>query len=70
MHLYNIKQIKIPVPPLEEQKKIGDILQSIETKIHREKEKLNPLIEIKQGLMQSLLTGKVRVKVDEEVVSS
>ncbi|MEK5272492.1 restriction endonuclease subunit S [Aeribacillus sp. FSL K6-8394] len=66
----NIKQIKIPVPPLEEQKKIGDILQSIETKIHREKEKLNPLIEIKQGLMQVLLTGKVRVKVDDEVVSS
>lgn len=66
----NIKQIKIPVPPLEEQKKIGDILQSIETKIHREKEKLNPLIEIKQGLMQILLAGKVRVKVDDEVVSS
>ncbi|WML26277.1 restriction endonuclease subunit S [Neobacillus sp. OS1-33] len=65
----NIKSIKIPVPPIEEQKKIGDILQSFDEKIQHEQKKLIPLTNLKNGLMQVLLTGKVRVKVDEKVVS-
>jgi len=67
----SLYSIKVPLPSLNEQNKISNILTSIEQKIETEKEKLSIINEIKKGLMQSLLTGKVRVKVDEdEVVSS
>jgi type I restriction enzyme, S subunit len=66
----NLYSIKVPLPPLKEQNKMSNILTSIEQKIETEKEKLSIINEIKKGLMQSLLTGKVRVKVDDEVVSS
>ncbi|MFC0298461.1 restriction endonuclease subunit S [Geobacillus jurassicus] len=66
----SLYSIKVPLPSLNEQNKISNILTSIEQKIETEKEKLSIINEIKKGLMQSLLTGKVRVKVDDEVVSS
>ncbi|KGM46336.1 hypothetical protein NP83_00870 [Neobacillus niacini] len=67
----NIKQIYIPIPPLEEQKKIGAILQSLDDKIQHEYKKLIPLNETKKGIMQVLLTGVVRVKLNsEEVITS
>ena len=50
-------------PPIEEQKKIADIISLIDNKIHVEiDKKLNQEI-LKKGLMQKLLTGKIRVKV-------
>ncbi|MDO0877410.1 restriction endonuclease subunit S [Anoxybacillus gonensis] len=63
------KKFKIVVPPLEEQLKISEVLQTIDKKIIMEKRKLSELQDIKAGLMQVLLTGKVRVKVDNEVMS-
>ncbi|AIF44980.1 restriction endonuclease subunit S [Virgibacillus sp. SK37] len=61
----------IVVPTLEEQNKIVDIIESVETRINYDEEKLSELYKIKQGLMQQLLTGKVRVQIneDEEVPS-
>ncbi|MGJ7034251.1 restriction endonuclease subunit S [Anoxybacillus eryuanensis] len=61
--------IHVPIPPIQEQRKIATILKSVEDKVQKEKEKLAKLFSIKKGLMQVLLTGKVRVKVDEEVMS-
>lgn len=52
----------IAIPPLNEQKKIAEIISSIDEKIFvnvRHKEKLNKL---KKGLMSDLLSGKVRTK--------
>ncbi|STO36811.1 EcoKI restriction-modification system protein HsdS [[Flavobacterium] thermophilum] len=65
-----IKSLSIPLPSLNEQRKIVNSLSSIDSKVQVETEKLIKLREIKKGLMQVLLTGKVRVKVDDEVVSS
>ncbi|RDV23417.1 restriction endonuclease subunit S, partial [Parageobacillus toebii] len=66
-----LENFKIPVPPIEEQIEIAKILSSVDEKMSVEKVKKESLQIIKKGLMQSLLTGKVRVKVDEdEVVSS
>ncbi|MGG6439851.1 restriction endonuclease subunit S [Saccharococcus caldoxylosilyticus] len=66
-----VETFKIPVPPLEEQIEIAKMLSSLDEKLSVEKVKKESLQTIKKGLMQSLLTGKVRVKVDEdEVVSS
>jgi type I restriction enzyme, S subunit len=61
--------LKIALPSIQEQQKIVDILSSIDNKIVTEEEKLNKLSTLKRGLMQVLLTGKVRVKVDDEVMS-
>lgn len=65
-----LRKISIPIPPLDEQMEIVSILTSVDQMHQNELERLSQLQNIKKGLMQSLLTGKVRVKVDDEVVSS
>ncbi|MGG4000627.1 restriction endonuclease subunit S [Anoxybacillus kestanbolensis] len=69
VHLSQFFKISVPVPPKDEQKKIVEIISSIENKIQNEKQRLNQLQMTKKALMQVLLTGKVRVKVDNEVMS-
>lgn len=59
----SIKEIKIQLPPIPEQKKIASILSSVDNEIGNEIENKEKLIQIKKGLMQVLLTGKIRVKV-------
>nr|WP_255573471.1 restriction endonuclease subunit S [Anoxybacillus sp. ST4] len=63
------QELTIALPPIDEQKKIGEILYNYDKKIDHEKRWKNQLQTIKKGLMQVLLTGKVRVKVDDEVMS-
>ncbi|ABN69863.1 restriction modification system DNA specificity domain [Staphylothermus marinus F1] len=60
----DLERIKIPLPPLSEQQKIAEILSTIDKWIsleHRRKEKLKGL---KKGLMNLLLTGRIRVRVE------
>ncbi|WP_323659237.1 restriction endonuclease subunit S [Aliarcobacter butzleri] len=52
----NFKSIRIPLPPLEEQKKIADILSTVDKKIAFVEENINATEELKKGLMQKLLT--------------
>jgi len=59
----NLKDIDLAVPPLVEQKQISQILSSVDDKLQVLSEKKVTYQELKQGLMQQLLTGKVRVKV-------
>ncbi|MFY9084057.1 restriction endonuclease subunit S [Aliarcobacter cryaerophilus] len=56
-----IKEIKIPFPPLEEQKQIAEILSTVDNKLENLKEKKQYFEELKKGLMQKLLTGEIRV---------
>lgn len=67
--LTRIKGFLIPLPSEDEQKEIADILLTIDKKLKNEKQKHVQLLSIKKALMQALLTGKVRVKVDDEVMS-
>ncbi|OZM58360.1 hypothetical protein CIB95_01965 [Lottiidibacillus patelloidae] len=61
----------VPVPSLLEQDKIASMLSIFDEKIEKETRFYQKLNTLKKGLMQVLLTGKVRVKVDEnEVVST
>lgn len=55
----------IPLPSLDEQIKIASIIDNFDKKITLEKDKLEYLICTKKGLMQQLLTGKVRVPTTE-----
>ncbi len=52
----DIKNGKIPLPPIEEQKKIADILSTVDKKIAFVEENINATEELKKGLMQKLLT--------------
>ena len=52
----DIKKIKIFFPPLEEQKKIADILSTVDKKIAFVEENISATEELKKGLMQKLLT--------------
>ena len=60
----DLVSVKIPYPPLLEQKAIADILSKADDEIELLKNKLKQLKEQKSGLMQQLLTGKIRVKVN------
>ncbi|WP_251217354.1 restriction endonuclease subunit S [Bacillus cereus] len=64
-----MKKFKVVVPSIVEQNNIVSILSVIDSKIEKEQKKLSSLQTIKTGLMQSLLTGKVCVKVDEAEVT-
>jgi len=50
-----------PLPPLPEQQRIAEILSQIDQTIEKEQQYKEKLQKIKQGLMEDLLTGKVRV---------
>ena len=63
--LSNFKTIVMPKPNLQEQKRIRDKLKSVQNMIFNYQKCLRKYEEVKKALMQDLLTGKVRVKVDE-----
>ena len=57
----DVKKIKIFLPPPPEQKRIASILSQIDEAIEKEQKYKEKLERIKRGLMEDLLTGKVRV---------
>jgi len=57
-----VKGLQLPLPSLEEQNKIVNILTETDTKLQQEQAHKTQLEQLKKGLMQQLLTGKVRVK--------
>ena len=58
----NIKAITVPLPSLEEQKQITKILSTTDDKLETLRAKKESFETLKQGLMQKLLTGEVRVQ--------
>ncbi len=53
--------VKIPYPSFDEQKAIASILKAADKEIDLLKQKLEALKHQKKGLMQVLLTGKIRI---------
>lgn len=58
----NIKRLRIPTPPLPEQKKIAEILSTWDEAISTLERLIEKKEELKKGLMQQLLTGKKRFR--------
>ncbi|MEM1823495.1 MAG: restriction endonuclease subunit S, partial [Candidatus Hadarchaeales archaeon] len=58
-----LKSLKIPLPPLPEQRKIAEIFSIVDKKLELERKRKEKLERIKRGLMNDLLTGKKRVKI-------
>ena len=59
------QELTVALPSTEEQEKIAKILATMESSINTIKKQLEKLQLVKKGLMEDLLTGKVRVKVEE-----
>ena len=58
----NIRYHKIKLPNLDEQQKIAEVLTACDDEINLLNSKLENLKKQKQGLMQKLLSGKVRAR--------
>ncbi|MFG1523852.1 restriction endonuclease subunit S [Halobacteriovorax sp. RZ-3] len=63
LSLKAIRATPIAIPPKEEMEKINNSITSIDETLSGKVTKLEKVKNMKKGLMQDLLTGKVRVKV-------
>ena len=63
-HLYqrDFVNFEFPIPPLEEQQKIVKILSTVDHQLDLERKEKRHLERVKSGLMDKLLSGRVRVK--------
>jgi type I restriction enzyme, S subunit len=66
MNLPTIEKLIVAKPDVEEQNRIAAVIDTHETRIRTEEQYLSKLKLEKEGLMQDLLTGRVRVKVPGE----
>ncbi len=57
-----VQKIEVPIPPtIEEQTQIATILSDMDNELEILEEKLQKAEQLKQGMMQNLLTGKIRL---------
>lgn len=61
----DFSKVQVEVPDYEEQVAIDNVLTTAHAEIKSYEQKLNTLQQQKKGLMQKLLTGEVRVKIEE-----
>lgn len=59
------KQTIIPLVPLDEQRAIADVLVAVDAEITVLQRRLESVRQIKQGMMQELITGRTRLIHDE-----
>jgi len=64
LNIGELREIPILCPPVPEQERISEVLSTVERKIEIERENKQYLQDLKRGLMQDLLTGKVRITSD------
>jgi len=61
VHPTDLNPLKLYLPNKNEQTRIATILSEMDTEIQKLENKLNKYKQIKQGMMQQLLTGKIRL---------
>ena len=68
VHIYinNLAQVQIELPPITEQRAIAGVLSDMDAEIAVLKQRRDKTRAIKQGMMQQLLTGRVRLGIQEE----
>ena len=64
VHIYqkDLKTLKFKFPSIKEQQKIAETLMSFDKEIRLLKERIRIVKRLKKGLMQQLLTGKIRLQ--------
>lgn len=63
---YHVNQVKISVPNKKEQTAIATILSDMDEEIQSLEQRLGKTRQIKQGMMQELLTGKTRLPFNKD----
>jgi type I restriction enzyme S subunit len=63
INLQILKNLQVPLPTLEEQRKISEILLAVDEKLENLRREKTKLERIKQWFMEELLTGRIRVRV-------
>ena len=66
VHTEYLLRLKIPLPPINEQKRMVEMLSTVTLKLELERQERARIEKIKSGLMDLLLTGKVRIKVEQD----
>jgi type I restriction enzyme, S subunit len=61
LNLRIIRQVTVPFPSFEEQSAIAAVLSDMDAEITALEAKLNKARQVKQGMMQELLTGRIRL---------
>lgn len=61
LNIFIVENIEISYPNIEKQKQIGIALMNMELELSGIERKLEKQKQLKQGMMQSLLTGKIRL---------
>ena len=61
LSLNKIRALQIPLPSLPEQRAIAAVLSDMDTEIQALERRREKVKQIKQGMMQQLLTGRVRL---------
>jgi type I restriction enzyme S subunit len=64
-HFKFLKESLFITPPLHEQRAIASVLSDMDAEIEALEAKRNKYTRIKQGMMQDLLTGRVRLPMKE-----
>ena len=64
LNIRDVEVFNLAKPQLMEQRKIASVLSSADQELNKLLTQLDQLKEQKKGLMQKLLTGEVRVKID------
>ena len=62
--LFRIEKIRLPLPSLSEQQKITEILSVVDERLRFLRKRKDRLENVKKGLMNELLTGKKRVRLE------
>ena len=66
IHIPELSQVEVPLPPLHEQLKIVEVLATWDTAIEKTKTLAEQYRIQKHGLMQKLLTGKWRIQTEDK----
>jgi len=67
--LHDFRNVQVAVPTLGEQDRLLAALEGVNERERRERHSLAKLLLLKQGLMDDLLTGRVRIQEAEEALA-
>ena len=57
----DVRELRVPLPPLKEQEAIAEALSAMDDELEALTEQVSKVRMVKEGMMQDLLTGKVRL---------
>ena len=70
INLETLRPLVVPVPKPQEQQRIAEVYDRVDSRILMEQSYLSKLKAVRTGLMQDLLTGRVRVKIENLATTS